>query len=1177
MGFIDYIKNIDTIIGAIGLLISGCLTFFTVAGNLSKRTFIKFLAREISPNVTSKAVSKEFRRRFTGYIPHRMLEITPEGKGESCTCRQFLKRTKSRRVLLIVGSSGIGKSTLMQQLAYRSRKRIYKTRAKTLSDYSVIYCKVPILSGMEDIIGDIKAQISENKDKNFSVFIDGFDELNCLHIGKDAPDSGGDASPDKVLDELINSLEREKKIKKIVISSRPEIFADGVGRLLSKNLYYGSELMLWEICGFNEKQAVNLYKNESRIQHEKPHERRQNKSRLTSFMHDNHSSVFEYPFIVTWTSELFSGMTDDEIVTSDLYRILTIIITAYLKKEYLLYLKSFANRNDAVSENRYLTSGMVFVTAAARFMMKEHVGFVSRSDIKNEIAASLNDTDDVIFSEINLTTRRLLKYIDGSEHEKNKGPRYEFIHNMIYWRLAAELLADFQVSAEERNSCLSEQSATPMPLLYLQGVFEKYTQVLDFKNSADFINSVTVKHELRYTIGDQKLDKLLLLLPEVETVRINGKLLLCMEAVADFREKKYLDLSDNGLDSAEVLAAFSPDSISALDIRGNSVSLQSIKEALACADIEHLFFSANTEDDIPGDAAEAQPFAEISVLLPEEKFSPLYKTVRNARKNGVNISILGRSSCDVDDTCRDTELLQAIYELDTLNLTRNAANSSSLMSYVNICFLYASQAMSAGNTGVAYDVLDTAMNAIFTIGDRNSVSWDEGMLNTSPRISRALDILSKAAEVQNPAAAFILGWLNHTGRLVPKNEAVAFRWFKQSAEQGNAAGQCSLGDCLLRGIGTEKDEEQAFRWFKLSAEQGYAAGQCNLGWCFQHGIGTEKDEKQAFRWFKLSAERGESTGQCNLGYCLCEGIGTEKDEEQALYWFKQSAEQENAAGQFNLGRCLCEGKGTEKNEEQAFYWFKQSAEQGIAAGQCKLGWYFRHGICTEKDEEQAFYWYKLSAENGDVIGQFNLGCFFQHGIGTEKDEEQAFRWFKMSAEQGDAAGQWTLGDFFMWGIGTEKDEKQAFCWYKLSAEQGDAIGQCSLGYCFRKGIGTEKDEKQAFYWFKQSAEQGDAIGQCSLGHCFRKGIGTEKDEEQAIYWYKLSAEQGNAAAQKRLDGYRREGTQAEEEEAPGELSSEPETAESRPGIRLTLPDEAKKHPFTDTAKPKNRKEEAQQI
>lgn len=70
-----------------------------------------------------------------------------------------------------------------------------------------------------------------------------------------------------------------------------------------------------------------------------------------------------------------------------------------------------------------------------------------------------------------------------------------------------------------------------------------------------------------------------------------------------------------------------------------------------------------------------------------------------------------------------------------------------------------------------------------------------------------------------------------------------------------------LGLMYLNGQGVAKDETLAFRQFKISAEQGDITSQYWLGFCYENGIGTSKDINQAISWYQKSAQRGDHVSQ----------------------------------------------------------------------------------------------------------------------------------------------------------------------------------------------------------------------------------------------------------------------------------------------------------------------------
>ena len=61
----------------------------------------------------------------------------------------------------------------------------------------------------------------------------------------------------------------------------------------------------------------------------------------------------------------------------------------------------------------------------------------------------------------------------------------------------------------------------------------------------------------------------------------------------------------------------------------------------------------------------------------------------------------------------------------------------------------------------------------------------------------------------------------------------------------------------IRGEGVAKNPDEAVKWFRLSAEQGNAIAQYHLGLCYFEGEGVSKDDQEAYVWFALSAAQGD--------------------------------------------------------------------------------------------------------------------------------------------------------------------------------------------------------------------------------------------------------------------------------------------------------------------------------
>lgn len=85
------------------------------------------------------------------------------------------------------------------------------------------------------------------------------------------------------------------------------------------------------------------------------------------------------------------------------------------------------------------------------------------------------------------------------------------------------------------------------------------------------------------------------------------------------------------------------------------------------------------------------------------------------------------------------------------------------------------------------------------------------------------------------------------------------------------------------------DQEAAFKYYKTSADAGEATGMNNVGWSYLHGIGVEKSASDAVYWFQEAASRGLLSGHSNLGWCLWKGIGGTQDSVLAQHHFEAAA------------------------------------------------------------------------------------------------------------------------------------------------------------------------------------------------------------------------------------------------------------------------------------------------
>jgi hypothetical protein len=113
---------------------------------------------------------------------------------------------------------------------------------------------------------------------------------------------------------------------------------------------------------------------------------------------------------------------------------------------------------------------------------------------------------------------------------------------------------------------------------------------------------------------------------------------------------------------------------------------------------------------------------------------------------------------------------------------------------------------------------------------------------------------------------------------------------RRAADAGHPAAQVLLGDILDQA---EFDEE-ALAWYRKAAEQGDAAGEYSVGGMYFVGEGVKKDLNQAYFWFLRAADKkhGPATIALANAYIRAEQgeLPAAPDKTQAAEWLRKAAE-----------------------------------------------------------------------------------------------------------------------------------------------------------------------------------------------------------------------------------------------------------------------------------------------
>lgn len=108
-------------------------------------------------------------------------------------------------------------------------------------------------------------------------------------------------------------------------------------------------------------------------------------------------------------------------------------------------------------------------------------------------------------------------------------------------------------------------------------------------------------------------------------------------------------------------------------------------------------------------------------------------------------------------------------------------------------------------------------------------------------------------------AQYVIGYMYHKGKGVPKNYVKAADWYKKAAEHKNTKALNNLAYLYQKGKGVNKDIHKAEQLLLKSAKQGDDVACLNLGILYQTGkLGTANMENAEY-WYRKAMDKGNPT------------------------------------------------------------------------------------------------------------------------------------------------------------------------------------------------------------------------------------------------------------------------------------------------------------------------------
>ena len=125
-------------------------------------------------------------------------------------------------------------------------------------------------------------------------------------------------------------------------------------------------------------------------------------------------------------------------------------------------------------------------------------------------------------------------------------------------------------------------------------------------------------------------------------------------------------------------------------------------------------------------------------------------------------------------------------------------------------------------------------------------------------LTRAIELLRRAADAEIADAQHALGVLYLKGRGVLRDSAAAARLFERAAKNGAVSGEVEHAILLFNGDGVPANEALAAKGFRRAAARGNAIAQNRLARLYASGRGLPKNKVEAAAWHMVAAAQGLS-------------------------------------------------------------------------------------------------------------------------------------------------------------------------------------------------------------------------------------------------------------------------------------------------------------------------------
>lgn len=247
-------------------------------------------------------------------------------------------------------------------------------------------------------------------------------------------------------------------------------------------------------------------------------------------------------------------------------------------------------------------------------------------------------------------------------------------------------------------------------------------------------------------------------------------------------------------------------------------------------------------------------------------------------------------------------------------------------------------------------------------------------------------------QTKNDQIIYKYGKIYDNNRSNKESIQKAMKYYKMSADLGNAKAQATYGVALQNGKEITQDLELGFKYLEKSANQGDLNGMSNYALALYNGDGTEKNTVQGLKYLKKAADLGNLFAQLNYGICA-------KDPVVGHQYFEKLVNMNFKKAFFYYARDYLEGHGVKKDIVKAESIFHQLYDmEGKTKVLIKL-----IECLKEINFQEALNYMKILADSEDPNfaneikqAQFRYGIELFNGKNIKKNIPKSINYLKKS-------------------------------------------------------------------------------------------------------------------------------------------------------------------------------------